>query len=148
MIPLTQPLGPCNLLLLELHDLTGGWHQQHSCQKSLYKEILDAIHAINAITYCWCLVIVSKFYASTIRTTTIVIVHSLAFGGKGCYFSNRKSKKLGRGIFNDTLGYPGEGPEEVNLIVHIHAKCAHTFTKCSIFHSHLSTHVVFMGNRK
>ena len=38
-------------------------------------------------------------------------VNSLAFGGRGCYFSTRR-KKFGKGIFDATLGYPGEGPGE------------------------------------
>ena len=37
----------------------------------------------------------------------------MAFGGRGCFFSNRKQKKLCR-IFNATLGYPGEGPKKKN----------------------------------
>ena len=43
-----------------------------------------------------------------------VVVHSLAFGGRGCFFSNRGFKKQSR-IFNATLGYPGEGPKKKTM---------------------------------
>ena len=55
----------------------------------------------------------------------LVIVHSLAFGGRGCFFSSGRLRKKYRGcffssgrlrkkyrIFNATLGYPGEGPKK------------------------------------
>ena len=37
MIALTQPLGPCNLLLLGLQALAGGW--QHSCHKDNHQTV-------------------------------------------------------------------------------------------------------------
>ena len=42
---------------------------------------------------------------------SLMAVHSLAFGGRGCFFSNRRMQKKAR-IFNSTLGFPGEGPEQ------------------------------------
>ena len=41
----------------------------------------------------------------------LVFVHSLAFGGRGCFFSSGRLRKKYR-IFNATLGYPGEGPKK------------------------------------
>ena len=40
----------------------------------------------------------------------LVMVHSLAFGGRGCFFSSGRLRKCR--IFNSTLGYPGEGPKK------------------------------------
>ena len=44
----------------------------------------------------------------------LVIVHSLAFGGRGCFFSSGRFRKKCR-IFNATLGYPGEGPQKKTI---------------------------------
>lgn len=54
-----------------------------------------------------------QFRSNKRKKKIFVVVHSLAFGGRGCFFSNRKQKKLCR-IFNATLGYPGEGPKKKN----------------------------------
>ena len=42
----------------------------------------------------------------------LVIVHSLAFGGRGCFFSSGRCFRKKCRIFNATLGYPGEGPKK------------------------------------
>ena len=41
----------------------------------------------------------------------LIAVHSLAFGGRGCFFTNCRLKKKSR-IFDPTLGFPGEGPKK------------------------------------
>ena len=72
-------------------------------------KLIGIMQSTNVITCWWCLVIMSRFYATTVRNPPRIVVNSLAFGGRGCYFSKRR-KKFGRGIFDATLGYPGEGP--------------------------------------
>ena len=52
-----------------------------------------------------------QFRSNKREKKIFVVVHSLAFGGRGCFFSNRRLKKKCR-IFNATLGYPGEGPKK------------------------------------
>ena len=52
-----------------------------------------------------------QFRSNKRKKKIFVVVHSLAFGGRGCFFSNRRLKKECR-IFNATLGYPGEGPKK------------------------------------
>ena len=43
----------------------------------------------------------------------LVMAHSLAFGGRGCFFSSGRLRKCR--IFNSTLGYPGEGPKKKTM---------------------------------
>ena len=44
------------------------------------------------------------------REERLVLTFSLAFGGRGCFFSSTSRGRRKTRVFNATLGYPGEGP--------------------------------------
>ena len=71
----------------------------------------------NYLTACWLLLCLTLLQFWTwlvllyhIREYPPVVVNSLAYGGRGCFFSNRRWGRKSR-MFNATLGYPGEGPD-------------------------------------
>ena len=59
--------------------------------------------------------VLTHFFAPAPIQLQFYTCDSLIFGGRGCYFDNKRRKRLDRGIFNVTLGYPGEGPKNMHL---------------------------------
>ena len=64
----------------------------------------------------------ARFFAPTIELKWYTC-DSLAFGGRVCYFSNKR--KIFERLFNMTLGYPGEGPEQVRAMKYAKYSCFH-----------------------
>jgi hypothetical protein len=59
---------------------------------------------------CWCWDMLPK-YKKQARCDHGVI-HSFAFGGRGYFLGTPRGRRGNKkSIFDDTLGYPGEGPE-------------------------------------
>ena len=69
------------------------------------------VETTKMISFWRVLMVLSRFYAPVMQLQ-FHACDSLTFGGRGVYFANKRRKRLGKGTFNSTLGYPGEGPKK------------------------------------